>query len=58
LIGRPTLIGDVRDTEAYMRVITERYRLLRAHAWNDDVLQRAVQSNRRAAGYSPARSNP
>jgi hypothetical protein len=41
-----------------MRVVTERYRLLRTHARNDEVLQRVVHSNRRAAGYSPARSNP
>lgn len=46
------------DTEAYMRVVTERYRLLRTHAWNDELLQRVVQSSRPAAGYSAARSNP
>ncbi|MDQ6819629.1 MAG: hypothetical protein M3076_04690 [Actinomycetota bacterium] len=55
---RPTVIGDLMDTEAYMRVVTERYRLLRTHAWNDELLQRVVQSSRPAAGYSAARSNP
>jgi hypothetical protein len=28
------------ETEAYMRVVTERYRLLRSHDWNEDVLER------------------
>jgi hypothetical protein len=28
------------DTDAYMRVVGERYRLMRTHAWNDDVLER------------------
>jgi hypothetical protein len=37
------LIRDATDTEAYMRIVTERYRLLRTHAWNDEVLQRVVQ---------------
>jgi hypothetical protein len=40
------LIGDATDTEAYMRIVTERYRLLRTHAWNDDVLQRVVERGR------------
>jgi hypothetical protein len=34
------LIGDGTETEAYMRIVSERYRLLRTHAWNDEVLQR------------------
>jgi hypothetical protein len=41
------LIGDATETEAYMRVVTERYRLLRTHAWNDEVLQRIIQRDRR-----------
>jgi hypothetical protein len=36
------LIGDDTETEAYMRIVSERYRLLRTHAWNDEVLQRVV----------------
>ena len=34
------LIGDGTETDAYMRVIGERYRLLRTHDWNDEVLER------------------
>jgi hypothetical protein len=41
------LIGDATDAEAYMRIVTERYRLLRTHAWNDEVLRRVVQRGRR-----------
>ncbi len=37
------LIGeDETEAEAYMRIVGERYRLLRTHAWNDAVLQRVV----------------
>jgi len=41
------LIHDTTETEAYMRVTAERYRLLRTHAWNDDVLRRVIQRDRR-----------
>lgn len=41
------LIGDLTETEAYMRVAAERYRLLRTHRWDDEVLQRVVQSGER-----------
>jgi hypothetical protein len=34
------LIGDGTDADAYMSVVAERYRLLRTHEWNDDVLER------------------
>jgi hypothetical protein len=41
------LIHEATDTEAYMRIAAERYRLLRTHAWNDEVLQRVVQGGGR-----------
>lgn len=41
------LIGDGTETEAYMRIMSERYRLLGTHAWNDEVLQRVVQGRGR-----------
>jgi hypothetical protein len=34
------LIGDGTATDAYMRVAAERYRLMRTHEWNDEVLER------------------
>jgi hypothetical protein len=36
------LIGDRTETEAYMRVSAERYRLLRTHRWDEDVIQRLI----------------
>ena len=37
------LIGRLTDTEAYMRVTGERYRLLRTFRWDDETLQRFVK---------------
>ena len=34
------LIGSCTDAEAYMRIARERYRLIRTHEWNDDVIER------------------
>lgn len=32
------LVGRRTETDAYLRVICERYRLIRAHEWNDEVI--------------------
>jgi hypothetical protein len=37
------MIHGCTETEAYMRIVTERYRLLRTHAWNDEVLQQLIE---------------
>lgn len=34
------LIGPGTDAEAYQRVARERYRLMRTHEWNDEVIER------------------
>jgi hypothetical protein len=34
------LIGGRTDAEAYLRVITERYRLILAHEWSDEIVER------------------
>jgi hypothetical protein len=34
------LIGSGTDAEAYQRVARERYRLIRTHEWNDEVIER------------------
>jgi hypothetical protein len=34
------LLGDLTETEAYLRLATERYLLLRTHAWSDGVIER------------------
>jgi hypothetical protein len=41
------LIGDRTETEAYMRIASDRYRLLRTHRWDDDVIQRLLEGRRR-----------
>jgi hypothetical protein len=49
--------SDETETEAYMRIVSERYRLLRTHAWNDAVLQGVVDGigQRRRHGLAPRR---
>ncbi len=37
------LIEGQTETEAYMRVSGERYRLLRTHRWDEDVIQRVIE---------------
>jgi hypothetical protein len=34
------LIGDRTEAEAYQRVARERYRLMRTHEWNDEIVER------------------
>ncbi len=46
MLREAALIGEATDTEAYMRVAAERYRLLRTHRWDDDVLDRVVRGTR------------
>jgi hypothetical protein len=41
------LVHDCTDTEAYMSVAAERYRLLRTHDWNEDVLRQVLDGRRR-----------
>ena len=44
LIRDAELLGDGTETEAYMRVARERYRLLRTHSWSEDVIARLRES--------------
>jgi hypothetical protein len=41
------LVNDCTETEAYLSVAAERYRLLRTHDWSEDVLQRVIEGRRR-----------
>jgi hypothetical protein len=46
------LIGSCTDAEAYLGIARERYRLMRTHEWNDEVieeLRRQLRPSRRAA---------
>jgi hypothetical protein len=40
MIRQADLLGAGTSTEAYMRVASERYRLMRTHEWNDEVFSR------------------
>ena len=40
------LIGSRTEAEAYMRVASERYRLILTHDWNDEVIERLRQALR------------
>jgi hypothetical protein len=40
------LIGSGTDAEAYMRVASQRYRLMRTHEWNGEVIERLRQELR------------
>jgi hypothetical protein len=42
MLREADLIGTNTETEAYMRVSAARYRLLRTHHWDEDVLARVV----------------
>jgi hypothetical protein len=44
MLREAELIGDRTETEAYLRVSAERYRLLRTHRWDDDVIERLTEA--------------
>jgi hypothetical protein len=53
MLREADLIGKRTETEAYMRISAERYRLLRTHRWDEDILARVIASaspRRRARG--------
>ena len=49
------LIENCTETEAYMRVAAERYRLLRTHSWSEDVLRRLLKARRPRGSRTRAR---
>ncbi len=51
MLREASLIQKSTEAEAYLRIAAERYRLLRTHAWNDEVLQRVIEGrSHRAMG--------
>jgi hypothetical protein len=40
MLREAQLIGDGTDADGYLRVSRERYRLIRTHEWNEDVIRR------------------
>jgi hypothetical protein len=47
MLREADLIGNRTETEAYMRVSAERYRLIRTHRWDADVIQRLIEGGAR-----------
>jgi len=44
MLRQAELIGDRTDAEAYLHLACQRYRLMRTHSWNDEVLDRLRES--------------
>jgi hypothetical protein len=57
MLREADLIGNRTETEAYMRVSAERYRLIRTHRWDEEVIQRLIEGGagktRRRRSTSP-----
>jgi hypothetical protein len=49
MLREADLIQDCTDAEAYIRITAERWRLLRTHRWEDDVLQRVIEDGKRGS---------
>ena len=43
------MIGDGTETEAYIRIVAQRYRLMRTHEWNEEILARLRKQDDSAA---------
>jgi len=46
MLREADLLGTGTEAEAYLRVATERYRLMRTHEWNDEVIRRLREHHR------------
>jgi hypothetical protein len=47
MLREADLIGERTETEAYLRVSAERYRLLRTHRWDEQVIERLIADGAR-----------
>jgi hypothetical protein len=45
-LSEAELLGEGTEAEAYMRVVSERYRLMRTHDWDERVLERVARELR------------
>lgn len=52
MLREAQLIFGATTTEAYMRIAAERYRLLRTHRWDEDVLRQVIQGRHRPRRWS------
>jgi hypothetical protein len=46
MLREADMIRGCTETEAYMRVASERYRLLRTHRWDEEVIQQVLEGER------------
>jgi hypothetical protein len=49
MLREADLIGDMTEAEAYVRVVSLRYLLLRTHRWDDEILERLRRELRQRA---------
>jgi hypothetical protein len=54
LLREAGLLGSGTETDAYMRVADERYRLLRTHEWSRDVVNRVARKLKRSPHPRPS----
>jgi hypothetical protein len=47
MLREAELVGQMTETEAYMSIAEERYRLLRTHRWDEDVIKRVMTDHHR-----------
>jgi hypothetical protein len=53
MLREADLIGHRTETEAYMRVSAERYRLIRTHRWDEEVIRRLIEGGARKTRRRP-----
>jgi hypothetical protein len=53
MLREADLIGNRTETEAYMRVSAERYRLIRTHRWDEEVIRRLIEDGARKTRRRP-----
>jgi hypothetical protein len=53
MLREADLIGTRTETEAYMRVSAERYRLIRTHRWDEEVIRRLIEGGARKTRRRP-----
>ena len=56
MLREADMLGDGTETDAYLRVSKERYRLMRTHEWSEDVLARVREDERGLSASAPASS--
>ena len=57
MLREADMLGDGTETDAYLRVSKERYRLMRTHEWSEDVLARVREDERRRLSASAPASS-